>query len=330
MNRTTDKIRKFVTRHGLINKEEKILIALSGGADSVFLFRTLLNMKVSCEAVHCNFHLRGEESNRDENFVRNLCKDFGVVLHVKDFDTLTYAKTSKQSIELAARELRYTYFEQLRQEIGASVIAVAHHQDDNVETLIWNMVRGTGLRGLRGILPRNGFIIRPLLCVSRQEILAELEDMKQDFVTDSTNLEDDVTRNKIRLNIIPLLQGLNPSAKNNIATMMENMEDVWNIYNHYINQMQAKAIVKKTKEEGFVIDLSKLEDCVSITSILHETLFPLGFNRKQIEDMMSAVSGSEFLSSKNKDSQTFTAHIVVNKHGRKISVEKTQNELKKN
>lgn len=130
-------------------------------------------------------------------------RKLGVSLIVKDFDTAEYASTNKMSIELAARELRYGYFEQIRSDLHAQAIAVAHHRDDNVETFIWNMVRGTGIRGLRGMLPKNGNVVRPLLCISRQDILDELDTMNQEFVTDSSNLKDDVTRNKIRLNILP-------------------------------------------------------------------------------------------------------------------------------
>lgn len=170
-------------------------------------------MGIDTEAVTCNFHLRGKESDRDENFCVALCERLGIKLHRCHFDTRSYAEARKISIEMAARELRYRYFEQLRQDIGAEAICVAHHQDDSIETLLMNLIRGTGINGLKGIQPINGHIIRPLLCVGRKDIEDYLNSLGQDYVTDSTNLVDDVMRNKIRLNVIPLLETINPNVR---------------------------------------------------------------------------------------------------------------------
>ena len=167
MNR---KIEKFIAEQGLLLKDGLYIVALSGGADSVALPRCLLALGYRIEAAHCNFHLRGEESDRDEQFVIQLCQQLEVPLHLAHFDTRSYAQLHKVSIEMGARELRYHYFEQLRQDIGATDICVAHHQDDSVETLLINLIRGTGIHGLTGIRPRQGHIVRPLLCVSRMEI----------------------------------------------------------------------------------------------------------------------------------------------------------------
>ena len=193
------KIEKYIEKHQLMEKESPVLVALSGGADSVALLLVLHNLGYKCQAIHCNFHLRGEESNRDEEFVTSLCKRLGIALDIVHFDTTEYAKSHGISIEMAARELRYDAFEKQRKLIGAQAIAVAHHRDDSAETLLLNLVRGTGIRGLRGIQPKNGYIIRPLLCVGREDIIDYLKWRGQDFVTDSTNLTSDYTRNKIRL-----------------------------------------------------------------------------------------------------------------------------------
>ena len=168
--------------------KKKYLVAISGGADSVCLLLKMIEEGRSVEAVHCNFHLRGDESDRDEAFVVSLCQRLGVPLHRVHFDTKEYAALHKVSIELAARELRYRYFEQLRQDIGAEAIMVAHHRDDNVETVLMNMVRGTGIRGMAGIRPVNGHILRPLLDMSRADIVAYLARKGETYVTDSTNL----------------------------------------------------------------------------------------------------------------------------------------------
>ena len=221
----------YIAAHKLLAPYGKYLVALSGGADSVALLLVLCRLGYSIEAVHCNFHLRGDESDRDEHFVTNLCLRLGVVLHKVHFDTREYAAVRKQSIELAARNLRYGYFEQLRSDIGADGICVAHHRDDLVETVLMNIVRGTGIHGMVGIRPRNGYILRPLLCIGRSDIEHFLAEQHQDYVTDSTNLEDDATRNVFRHHVVPLLQSINPAAVENIAGTARLMTDVETIYN---------------------------------------------------------------------------------------------------
>ena len=207
----------FIHHHQLMEHTGKYIVALSGGADSVALTLLLQQLGYDIEAAHCNFHLRGEESMRDEHFCQALCQQRHIPLHITHFDTVTFAQLHKISIEMAARKLRYAYFNSLMNDLHATGICVGHHQDDSVETLIINLLRGTGIHGLTGIAPKNGHIIRPLLGVTHNEILAELDAMQQDYVTDSSNLCDDVVRNKIRLHVLPLLQTINPSAKACIA-----------------------------------------------------------------------------------------------------------------
>ena len=211
-----NRVAQYIEKEKLFCLNDKVLVTLSGGADSVALLRLLLSMGYTCEAAHCNFHLRDKESDRDEAFVRRLCHESGVLLHIEHFDTIQYAAKKHISIEMAARELRYEWFETLRKQREASVIATAHHKDDSVETVLLNLIRGTGINGLLGIRPRNGNIVRPLLCLSREEIIAYLQYIDQDYVTDSTNLLDEYTRNKIRLNLLPLMKEINPSVKESI------------------------------------------------------------------------------------------------------------------
>ena len=196
---------------------DTVVCAVSGGADSVSMLHVLLSLQdtlgIRVEAAHFNHHLRGAESDRDEHFVRQLCLEHRVTLHTVHFNTEQEAKERHISIEMAARELRYAWFEKTREACSAAVIAVAHHQDDSVETLLLNLIRGTGINGLRGIRPRNGHIVRPLLCLDRKEIVGYLESIGQAYVTDSTNLQDEYTRNKIRLNLLPMMQEINPSVK---------------------------------------------------------------------------------------------------------------------
>jgi tRNA(Ile)-lysidine synthase len=191
------RVQTFIHSHGLFTDDSALLVALSGGADSVVLLRLLLRLGYRCHAVHCNFHLRGEESLRDEHFVTELCQALGVPCEVVHFDTTSYAAQHKLSIEMAARELRYREFERIRHERSLDAIAVAHHQDDAVETLLLNLIRGAGINGLTGMKVRNGHVVRPLLSLTRQEIIDYLDRLGQPYVTDSTNLTDEYARNKI-------------------------------------------------------------------------------------------------------------------------------------
>ena len=201
------------------------IVALSGGADSVALLLGLLHVGQPLVAAHCNFHLRGEESDADEAFVRQLCEEKGVKLYVEHFDTEAYAKQQRISIEMAARELRYDFFEKLRQQLGADTIAVAHHRDDNVETLLLNLVRGSGLKGLCAMQPQNGFIVRPMLNIPRTEIEAFLKEAQQPFRTDSTNTDTAYKRNKIRHQLLPLLRELNPSIDRTLAETITRLNE---------------------------------------------------------------------------------------------------------
>ena len=222
-------VQRFIEEKDLFNLQDKVLVALSGGADSVALLRVLLSLGYTCECTHCNFHLRGLESDRDESFVRQLCEEHSISLHVTHFDTSAYAKEHHLSIEMAARELRYEWFEHIRKEIEASVIAVAHHRDDSVETFLLNLMRGAGINGLKGIPVKNGYIVRPLLSISRDVILDYLQAINQGYVTDSTNLEDEYMRNKIRLNILPLMKEVNPSVMETIQETTFRLSEVANI-----------------------------------------------------------------------------------------------------
>ena len=234
------RVEAFVAENRLLHPQDRVLVALSGGADSVGLLLMLRELGYTVESAHCNFHLRGAESQRDEEFVRRLCQRLDIPLHVREFDTTAYAHSQGMSIEMAARELRYGWFDQLCQERGISNVATAHHADDNVETLLLNLVRGTGLQGLCGIPPRNGRVVRPLLSVWRNDIVRYLEQKGQDYVTDSTNLQTDFTRNKIRLEVLPLLRQLNPAADANLQRCIENLAEVQKVYRASVDALTVR------------------------------------------------------------------------------------------
>ncbi|WP_027455170.1 tRNA lysidine(34) synthetase TilS [Xylanibacter brevis] len=279
-----NKVRQFIERHHLLDVSQKYLVALSGGADSVCLLLMLKELGYKVEAVHCNFNLRGEESYRDEAFVKQLCSTQHIELHLIHFDTRTYASLHKVSIEMAARELRYNYFEQLRKDLHCAGICVAHHEDDTVETVLMNLLRGTGLRGLTGIKPCNGYILRPLLCISRCDIESWLKSKGQAYVTDSTNLEADVMRNKLRLQVIPLLNQVSQGAKINILKTTRHMTEATAVYEKSI----ADALTRLVKDD--TISIEQLCQEPSPECILYEWLSAKGFSSQTIESISDSLN----------------------------------------
>lgn len=287
------KVRQYINSKQLFSLNARIVVALSGGSDSVALLRILHALGYDCEAAHCNFHLRGKESDRDEVFVKKLCTKLGIPLHRIDFETKRYADEKKISIEMAARELRYNWFAEIKEKTKADVIAVAHHKDDSVETVLLNLIRGTGLNGLMGIRPKNGNIVRPLLCVSRKEIMDYLQDIGQEYETDSTNLQDEYTRNKIRLNLIPLMQEINPSVKEHIIDTSNYLNNVASIYNRCIEEGKLRVM------DNGNIRITALLNELSPEALLFEILYPLGFNSAQTKKIFNALkrqAGKQYIS----------------------------------
>lgn len=285
------KVADFIARQQLLSRSSLHLVALSGGADSVALLTVLLQLGYRVEAVHCNFHLRGDESERDEMFVKELCGKHEIELHLIHFDTREYASIHQVSIEMAARELRYRYFGQLCRDIGAETVCVAHHRDDAVETLLMNLIRGTGIHGLTGIRPQNGQVVRPLLCVSRQEIEDYLHSIRQDYVIDSTNLMDDAVRNKIRLRLIPLLREINPKAVENIDKTANFLQDAVRTFDSSM-QDQLLVLVKDDKNTGAkLVSVPQLLQQPSPMSFLYQWLSPYGFNSTQIQQVFTHLTG---------------------------------------
>ena len=281
-----EQVNRYIVEKQLFQTGDKVLVALSGGADSVALLRVLLALGVSCEAAHCNFHLRGEESNRDETFVRTLCQQLQVPLEVIHFDTAAYASGHHVSIEMAARELRYTWFEEVRQRKGCKVIAVAHHRNDSAETILLNLVRGTGIRGLRGIAPMNGAVVRPLLAVDREDIHRYLTFLGQDYMTDSTNLQDEYVRNRIRLNIIPEFQQINPSFLKSLLETAGRLTQVEAVYRQGIQEA-----LKRVLKDEHRMSIDALLGEVAPEALLYEWLHPFGFNASQLENVFRGLKG---------------------------------------
>lgn len=309
---TLERIETFIRAEQLFCKEDLLLVCVSGGADSVALLRSLLQLGYRVEATHCNFHLRGQESDRDMLFVQKLCAQLGVTLHSTHFDTAAYAAEHRLSIEMAARDLRYTYFEKIRTEIGAKYIIVAHHAADSVETMLINMTRGSGLKGMCGINPTSGNIRRPFLPLFRSDIEAYLESIGQDYVTDSTNLENDYTRNKFRNIIIPEMEKINPGALRNMASTATYLRQAYAVYKSAIDAACTR-VVRKCGER-VEVSIEELANCgIDTSTLLFEILHPLGFNSSDI-DCISASLNEQ--SGKRFYSQT---HILVKDRTRLIA-----------
>ena len=283
------KIKSFIETHQLLTTEKPVIVGFSGGCDSVALLFILKQSGYQCIAAHCNFRLRSDESDRDEIFCRQFAEQQEVIFEKTDFATQSYAAKHHLSIEMAARVLRYEWFESLRQKYEAQAIAVAHHRDDSNETLLINLIRGTGIRGLRGILPKNGWVVRPLLCVGKGELLQFVQENGLSFVVDRTNFSDDIFRNNIRLRLLPMMKELNPSVDLSLARTAEHLADVEKIYLHTIDHVR-NALLKKVADEVFSISIADLSDLPAPQTLLYELLLPFGFTRQLSENVFHTLS----------------------------------------
>ena len=240
------RVTTYIRKQGLLEKDKPVLVAVSGGVDSVGLLDVLVRAGYTCIAAHCNFHLRGAESDRDEAFVRDLCAQMKVPLEVTHFDTYAYARAHDVSIEMAARELRYAWFDEVAKQHGCQAVAVAHHQNDQAETLLLNLKRGTGLRGLAGMRPKSSNpmvadgvpVIRPLLCTTRDYIEHYVRDKRGlHWVTDSTNSDLTISRNAVR-----------EQLKTYTKAEIEHIAQTAEIMQGYIDMIEGKS----TREAGIV------------------------------------------------------------------------------
>ena len=281
---------KILTADEVLNiKGERILVALSGGADSVALLRALLVAGCNCHAAHCNFHLRGDESMRDECFVRELCHQLDVPLSVKDFDVAAWQQEHGGSVEMACRELRYAWFEQERQRQGCTLIAIAHHADDQIETFFLNLMRGTGVKGLSGMKRMSGHIWRPMLNVTRAQVFDYLNTIGQDYVTDSTNAQNDYRRNRLRNIVLPVLQQQFPQSQQRILDTMGNLSRDHDLLTGLVAEM--------LPNERH-IDIKSLCCHPHASTLLYHRIRHLGFNREQcvqaVEAALQGHTGRQF------------------------------------
>ena len=263
-------------------ENKRLILALSGGIDSMVLADLLLKAKVDFVLAHCNFHLRGEESDGDEQFVRDYAERNGLKIYVKQFDTVDYAKTHGVSIEMSARELRYDWFEELRQQLNCDYIAVAHHADDQLETFFINLLRGAGIRGLKGMQPVNGNIIRPLLDVSREEIHQYAIENGIKWREDHTNAETQFLRNKIRHELLPVIDSISKEGRAAILKSINHLASENELYRELVKMKLSEMVKKEGETQRFLTSNSQL---------LFEWLRDYGFNADQVHFIYEALNG---------------------------------------
>lgn len=276
---------------------ERVIVAVSGGADSVALVRLLYESGYDLIAAHCNFHLRGEESNRDQRFVESICEEMEIPLRIVHFETKEFASIRHLSIEMAARELRYDWFRTLRLREGVKYVAVAHHSDDVIETFLINLSRGTGLRGLSGMREFNDYIWRPLLKVSRADILAYLHSHGWNHVEDSTNEENFCARNKNRNKVIPMMEEMFPQWKHAVMQTIQNLDSTERYLAFHLSKDLSGLLEEKISLMGkrfYSISLSKLENYGEGSSfLLYEALKKYGFSSETTKSIETIFLKSE-------------------------------------
>lgn len=292
-----DSFLRYISQNELVTAKEKTLLAVSGGVDSVVLTQLFAESQLPFGISHCNFQLRGKASDDDETFVKDLAATLSVPFCSTKFDTVAYAETNRLSIQTAARQLRYEWFDIMCRQQGFAKIATAHHLDDSIETALYNFIKGCGLRGLHGILPMQGMLIRPLLFATKHDILNFAKSRNLDFREDESNTEDNYARNKIRLHAIPVFRQINPSFERTASETIERLREVEALLDYSLKIIRNEVMVKKSKE--WHIDLPKLLSYPSPATVLYELLTPFGFNRHQVQQILNSLDhqpGGQFWS----------------------------------
>ena len=289
----------YIEAYSLFSKDDKILVAVSGGKDSMLLLWLLHQCNYSIEIAHCNFQLRGNESDGDEDLVRSFAANNHIPIHVRKFDTNQYASEHKISIQMAARALRYNWFEELRVQLNCSVIAVAHHMNDSVETVLFNLSRGTGLSGLQGILPKrdDNLVVRPMLYLQHKEIQDFVNQQQIPYRDDSSNFSNKYARNKIRLDIIPEFEKLNPEFISIMADNISRFRDSQELLQLYMERLRSQILAPRNND-SWNIAIAELEK-LSVNEV-YFLLEPFGFKKNVLEDLVNSLdteSGKRFESS---------------------------------
>ncbi len=318
-----ERLKKYIADHFQLSPiNHHLLLAVSGGIDSVVMVDLFAKAGFNFTIAHCNFKLRGAESDRDEAFVKALGSKHGKEVLVQQFDTTTYATANKLSIQVAARELRYGWFNSLVDRpqnidqglpltvdrgLSTAFIATAHHADDNIETLLMNFFRGCGIGGLHGILPKQGHIIRPLLFAKRAEIVAYGNEQNLSWVEDSSNATNKYSRNFIRHQVMPLMQTIYPKVDDNLLGNIERFKEVEMVYNQTMSTTKSKLLEVKGNETH--IPILKLKKQQPLRSIVYEIVKDYGFEATQIDEVI------KLLDADNGSFMASTTHrLIINRN----------------
>ncbi|MCH7525489.1 MAG: tRNA lysidine(34) synthetase TilS [Bacteroidetes bacterium] len=281
-------------------KESKLLIAISGGLDSIVLTHLCHDLTLNIALAHCNFNLRGKESDADESFVLQLAKDLNKECFIECFDTLAYAQENKLSTQMAARELRYNWFNELAEQLQFDYILTAHHADDNLETFLINLSRGTGIEGLTGIPEINNKIVKPLLSFSREDIEEYAKENNIEWREDSSNTSTKYLRNKLRLEVIPKFKEVNPQLLQNFNKTIEHLQDSKDIIDDSIETI-LDTVITKVNDKEIRFDISIIEDLNNPKAYLYELLKDYNFTQwNDIYDLLDAQSGKYVVSATHR------------------------------
>lgn len=280
------RFRVYVEDYKLFTKTDKVLVAVSGGRDSMLLLTLLYRYGVRVELAHCNFQLRNEESDGDEELVLNYAAQLGVKTYVHRFDTTSYAESHKISIQMAARELRYDWFEKVRKESGCKYIAIAQHKNDHVETVLLNLSRGTGLLGMQGILPKRGKILRPLLFLTSAEVLEAVNTLGIPYRDDSSNFSNKYARNKIRLDIIPQFEQLSSEFVDIMNDNILRFQESQRVLQYFVDQKREELLVKIGPDDWEIAKESIRGQDLALLYFLFE---PFGFSKNVLTDLIQSL-----------------------------------------
>lgn len=311
-----DEFKKFIRENNLIKPGEKILLAVSGGIDSMSMTHLFLQSEYETGIAHCNFSLRGRESDKDEEMVKRYAGENRIPFYSTRFETITYAKKNGLSVQMAARELRYNWFEEIRKENNFDLVAVGHNLNDKSETLLINLIRGTGINGLTGIRPSHKSIIRPLLFATRQEIEMYCREHKIIFREDKSNADTKYTRNKIRHMIMPVMKEINPSVEITLNKTAELFTEINEIVSEYINDGRKRISVQKG--EDIIISIPLLKTFPQNSTIIYELFKPYGITGLLLEDLLKIIEGRT-----GGQIFTITHRIIKNRKELIVSPDKT-------
>jgi tRNA(Ile)-lysidine synthase len=281
--------KNYIKENNLLSKTDSLLLAVSGGIDSMVMSHLFLRAGFKIGIAHCNFCLRFEESEKDEEFVKDYAGQHNIPFHSKRFNTQAFAKENRLSVQMAARELRYDWFEMIRKENNFDFIAVAHNLNDNIETFLINLTRGTGISGLTGMKPSHNLIIRPLLFATRQTIVEYARENNIIFREDLSNAETKYTRNKIRHHVLPVLKEINPSIEATLNETAERLSEIDEVLSMYIEDTGKKISEQHGGNTIFSIDL--LKSCLHNRTILYELFKPYGISGLVLTDLLNIIYG---------------------------------------